>query len=460
MKSKVLIVEDEARMRSVIVMLLSDMSLEFVEAADSREALDAFEQDSFDLVITDIKLPDSNGMNILAHIKKTDPELPVILITAYGSIDNAVTAIRKGAFDYVTKPFKEERLRTCVKKALHISRLTSEVRNLRHEIEDKYKFDKIIGNSPQICNVLKLAGEVARKDTSVMITGESGTGKELLSRAIHYNSQRAGGPFLPVNCAAIPSPLLESELFGYEKGAFTGALRQQKGKFERASGGTLFLDEIGDMALEVQGKLLRVLEGQRFERLGGTRSLHTNVRIISATNRNLKKMVEDKLFRNDLYYRINVFPIKMPPLREHRKDITLLANSFIKEFSHAFGRKTPLLNPAALNILKKHPWNGNVRELKNVIERAMILTKNEQITVQHLILHESPETHLHEMDLDQIVDILMNKTGVDISDLEYRFIQRAMDISGNNISKSARLLKLSRPTLRYRLEKLGIFNPS
>ena len=460
MKSKVLIVEDEARMRSVIVMLLSDMSLEFVEAADSRQALDAFEQDSFDLVITDIKLPDSNGMNILAHIKKTDPELPVILITAYGSIDNAVTAIRKGAFDYVTKPFKEERLRTCVKKALHISRLTSEVRNLRHEIEDKYNFDKIIGNSPQICNVLKLAGEVARKDTSVMITGESGTGKELLSRAIHYNSQRAGGPFLPVNCAAIPSPLLESELFGYEKGAFTGALRQQKGKFERASGGTLFLDEIGDMALEVQGKLLRVLEGQRFERLGGTRSLHTNVRIISATNRNLKKMVEDKLFRSDLYYRINVFPIKMPPLREHRKDITLLANSFIKEFSNAFGRKTPQLTPSALNILKKHPWNGNVRELKNVIERAMILSKNEQITVQHLILHESPETHLHEMDLDQIVDILMNKTGVDISDLEYRFIQRAMDISGNNISKSARLLKLSRPTLRYRLEKMGILNPS
>ncbi len=454
--SKVLIVEDEARMRRVLVMLLSDLNLEIMEAVDGQQAVEVFDQERFDLVITDLKLPKSGGMAVLSHIKDRAPELPVIVITAFGSIDNAVNAIRQGAFDYVTKPFKEERLIDCVKKALHVSRLTSEVRHLRQEIEDKYKFDNIIGNSPPICDVLKLAGEVARTDTSVLITGESGTGKELLSRAIHYNSHRADGPFLPVNCAAIPSTLLEAELFGYEKGAFTGADRQQKGKFEIASGGTLFLDEIGDMGIEVQAKLLRILEGQRFERLGSSRSIQADVRIIAATNRSLKKMVEEKKFRNDLFYRINVFPVKIPPLRDRRDDIALLCNYFVHKFSRAFGRKTPQLTPPALKKLREHQWNGNIRELKNVVERAMIMCKDNQITSRHLILHESPEVHLDEMSMDQIVSSLIGTHGIDLEDLENRLVRHAMHIAGQNVSKASRLLHLTRPTLRYRLEKFGI----
>jgi transcriptional regulator with PAS, ATPase and Fis domain len=327
---------------------------------------------------------------------------------------------------------------------------------LRQEIEDKYKFDNIIGDSPQICEVLKLAGEVARTDTSVLITGESGTGKELLSRAIHYNSHRAGGPFLPVNCAAIPATLLEAELFGYEKGAFTGAERQQKGKFELASGGTLFLDEIGDMGLEVQAKLLRVLEGQCFERLGGTRAIQSDVRIVAATNRNLKKMVEEKQFRNDLYYRIHVFPISIPPLRERRQDIALLTNCFIQRFSHAFGRKTAQLTPPALKKLKSHQWSGNIRELKNVIERAMILCKEDQITTRHLFLHESPEAHLDEMSMDQIAGFLIGENGIDLEDLENRLVRTAMAVARQNVSRAARLLRMTRPTLRYRLERMGM----
>jgi DNA-binding NtrC family response regulator len=453
-KSKALIVEDESRMRRVLIMLLSDFDLEFVEAEDGLQAVEAFDEGRFDLVITDIKLPKSNGMEVLTHVKEKDPDLPVIVITAFGSIDNAVKAIRHGAFDYVTKPFKEERLRECVNKALRISRLTSEVRHLRQEVEGKYNFDNIIGNSPQICDVLQLAGDVARTDTSVLITGESGTGKELLSRAIHYNSHRSAGPFLPVNCAAIPSTLLEAELFGYEKGAFTGADRQQKGKFEMASGGTLFLDEIGDMGMHVQAKLLRILEGQQFERLGSSKPIQADVRIIAATNRNLKKMVEEKQFRNDLYFRINVFPIQIPPLREHRDDIPLLCNYFVHKFSQALGRKTPQMTQPALNDLMQHHWGGNIRELKNVIERAMILCRSGQITLRHLILHESPEAQFDEMSIDQIVSFLIGDTGIDLEDLERRLVTEAMNVAKQNVSKAARLLGLTRATLRYRLEKM------
>lgn len=443
-------------MRRVLIMLLSDFNLEFVEAEDGLEAIETFEENRFDLVITDIKLPKSNGMDVLSYIKEKDPDLPVIVITAFGSIEDAIKAIRYGAFDYVTKPFKEERLIECVKKALRISRLTIEVRHLRQEVESKYNFDNIIGNSPQICRVLQLAGDVASTDTTVMITGESGTGKELLSRAIHYNSHRSSGPFLPVNCAAIPSTLLEAELFGYEKGAFTGADQQQKGKFEMAAGGTLFLDEIGDMGQKAQAKLLRILEGQRFERLGSSKSIQSDVRIIAATNRNLKKMVESKRFRNDLYFRINIFPIQIPPLRDHRDDVPLLCTYFINAFSQALGRKTPKISASALNKLRQHNWSGNIRELKNVLERAMILCKDEQITNRHLILGESPEVPLDEMTIDQIVAFLISNSGVDLENLENRLVREAMTVANQNVSKAARLLGLTRPTMRYRLEKLGI----
>ncbi len=456
MPSKVLIAEDEARMREVIIMLLSDMPLEFVEAADGRQAIDAFDQETFSLVITDLKLPGPNGMEVLKAIKAKDPEVPVIVNTAFGSIDNAVKAIRAGAFDYVTKPFKEERLRGCVEKALQLSRLTSQVRYLRQEIESEYHFDKIIGHSPQICDILRLAGEVARTDATVLVTGESGTGKELISRAIHFNSERADGPFQPVNCAAIPATLLEAELFGHEQGAFTGAVRRQTGKFEISSGGTLFLDEIGDMSLDVQAKLLRVLEDCTFQRLGGSKFIRADVRIIAATNKDLMTMVHKGQFRQDLYYRINVFPIAMPPLREHRDDIALLADAFVAKFSHALGRKTPQLTATALQRLTAHCWTGNVRELKNVIERAMILCRGSQITSKHLVLHEPDAPPLDKADLDKVVAVLMDNGGINLADLEIRLVKRAMQLADNNVSRAARLLGLTRPTLRYRLEKLGL----
>jgi DNA-binding NtrC family response regulator len=456
MQHKVLIAEDESRMREVIAMLLSDLPLDFIEAGNGREAIDMFDNDTFSLVITDIKLPKINGMEILRHVKELDSELPVIVITAFGSIENAVEAIHLGAFDYVTKPFKEDRLRNCVQKALRISRLTSEVRNLRKEIEGKYNFGNIIGNSAQICDVLRQAGKVAGTDATVLVTGESGTGKELLSKALHFNSTRAAGPFIPVNCAAIPASLLEAELFGYEEGAFTGATRRQRGKFEQASGGTLFLDEIGDMAVDVQAKLLRVLESHTFQRLGGTKTITANIRVIAATNQNLEKRVGQKSFRQELYYRINVFPLHIPPLRDRREDIGPLANAFIRDFATALGRRTPRFSDKALTLLENHPWIGNIRELKNAIERAMILCKEDQITTRHLILQTSSDLKLEDMDLDSMVELMIGSGGFDIQDLETRFLRRAMQLAKNNVSKAARLLGLSRPTLRYRLEKYKI----
>lgn len=453
MSANVLLIEDETRMRQVIMMQLSDLGLNIYEAMDGEQAIDIFDNETIQLVITDLKLPKYNGMEILEHVKKSDPEIPVIIITAFGSIANAVKAIQSGAFDYITKPFKEETLKNIVIKALKISQLTFEVRHLRQEIEDSYTFKKIVGNSPEICNVLKLAGSVSNTDTTVLITGESGTGKELLSRATHLNSARSNGPFLTINCAAIPSTLLEAELFGHEKGAFTGADKRQKGKFEIASGGTLFLDEIGDMALNVQAKLLRILETREFERLGGNKTIKTDVRIIAATNKNLEKMIEEKKFREDLYYRIKVFPIHIPPLRERKEDIPMLTVHFIHEFSKTFGRVPPEISEKAVAKLMNNPWNGNIREFKNVLERAMILCSANQITSRHIQLNEPGVKPFQHMDRDRLISILLNEQGMDLNAIEDNCIQYAMKATNENVSKAARLLGISRATLRYRLEK-------
>lgn len=455
MPANVLLVEDETRMRQVILMQLSDLDLNIHEAVDGEQAIDIFDNETIHLVITDLKLPKINGMEVLQIIKKKDPEIPVIVITAYGSIENAVKAIQIGAFDYVAKPFKEEKLRSSVNKALKISRLTYEVRYLRQEIEDRYTFKNIVGDSPRICDVLKLAGSVSKTDTTVMITGESGTGKELLSRATHINSPRSSGPFLTINCAAIPAALLEAELFGYEKGAFTGAYKRTKGKFEVATDGTLFLDEIGDMGLDVQAKLLRILETGEFERLGGTKTIKADVRLIAATNKDIEEMVDQKLFREDLYYRINVFPIHIPPLRERKRDIPMLTNHFIQKFSIAFGRKPPDLSDKAIKKLTQYPWRGNIRELKNVLERAMILCKGSQITSNHLILNESQEKSFEHMNMDTLIPMLIDDQGLSLEDLETYCIKYVMKTSHNNVSKASRLLGMSRATLRYRLERIN-----
>ena len=307
-----------------------------------------------------------------------------------------------------------------------------------------------------MCEILRMAGDVSKTDTTVLITGESGTGKELLSRATHINSPRSKGPFLPVNCAAIPSSLLEAELFGFERGAFTGAQQRKKGKFELASGGTLFLDEIGDMELDVQAKFLRVLESHEFERLGGDKSIQADVRIITATNKDLEKMVAEKRFREDLFYRVSVFPIRIPPLRERRDDIPLLSHHFIKKFSSAFGRKVPVLSEKVMEMLFNHPWKGNIRELKNVLERAMILSKGDRITRRHVVLNESYEKPFSTMNIDQIVSLLIQDYQIGLEEIETKCIKFAMESSNNNVSRAARMLGLSRATLRYRLEKMGL----
>ena len=454
MPPQILLIEDEERMRQVIAMQLSDLDLTILEARNGQEGIDLLENQPVHLVITDLKLPKVSGMEVLAHVRNTDPDIPVIVITAYGSIENAVKAIREGAFDYVTKPFKEETLRESVKKALKMSRLTHEVRHLRQEIENQYTFKNIVGASPKICEVLELAGSVSHTDTTVLITGESGTGKELLSRATHMNSPRSSGPFSTVNCAAIPSSLLEAELFGYEKGAFTGAHKQQKGKFEMASGGTLFLDEIGDMALKTQAKFLRILETQQFQRLGGRRTITADVRIIAATNKDLWDMVTKRTFREDLFYRINVFPIHIPPLRERKEDIPRLCSHFINEFSRTFGRKAPALSVQGLEKLMGYDWQGNIRELKNVLERAMILSSGSRVTPGHLILNSSQEKPFDSLPPDQFIPMIIRDYGMGLEALERRCIRYAMNEAANNVSQAARILGISRATLRYRLEKL------
>jgi DNA-binding NtrC family response regulator len=443
-------------MRQVVAMMLSDLDAQIFEAADGVEALALFERETIHLILTDLKLPRLGGMEVLDQIKARAPETPVIIMTAYGSIDNAIEAIRHGAFDYVTKPFKEERLRSCVHKALRISRLTSEVRYLREEVEGRYAFANIIGASPRLRESMRLAGEVSRTDTTVLLSGESGTGKELFSRAIHINSPRASGPFLPVNCAAIPSGLLEAELFGHERGAFTGAVQRKKGRFELASGGTLFLDEISDMELGVQAKLLRVIESRQFERLGGDKSIRADVRLIAATNRDLARMVEEGRFREDLYYRINVFPIRLPPLRDRREDIEPLCEFFLRDFGRAFGRKTPTLAARALDKLCGHPWRGNVRELRNVLERAVILAGDEQqIASRHIILDQTQEAAIGSVSLEQVLAKAIRERGINLEEIERACIRQAMACSGDNVSRAARRLGLSRATLRYRLERLG-----
>ncbi len=457
MISKVLIVEDETRMRKLLTMLLSDLPVSFLEASNGKEAWELFNSEGADLIISDLKLPGIHGMDLLKMIKEKDSEIPIIVITAYGSIENAVEAIRMGAFDYITKPFEEERIRVCVTKALRMVRLLSEVRHLRKEIERRHNFENIIGESATMCQVLRLAGEVAETNTTVLITGESGTGKELLSKAIHFNSRRATGPFVAVNCATIPTTLLEAEMFGYEKGAFTGALNRKPGKFELASDGTLFLDEIGDMNLDMQAKLLRVLEEQEFERLGGTRSVKVDIRLIAATNKDLAELVAERKFRNDLYYRINVFPIHIPPLRERKEDIPLLAKHFVKELGQAMGKKNLKLTEEAIYYLQAKRWPGNVRELKNVIERAMILCQGDSITRKHLIINERTRLESsNNMNLSRLSEIILEKGEIDLEGLEKEIIKKAMKKAKNNVSKAARILGLTRATLRYRLEKYRI----
>ncbi|MGB9072859.1 MAG: sigma-54 dependent transcriptional regulator [Terriglobales bacterium] len=445
----ILIVEDEAKMRRLLEISLGEDGFATLGAPDAESGLKLLEKEPVGLIITDLKLPGMNGLEFLRAVKQLDPTLPVIVMTAFGSVETAVEAMKAGASDYLLKPFSLAEMRMVVRKELDVSRLREENRSLREALGQKYSHPNIVARSPAMQEVLAKVERVAATNATVLLGGESGVGKDLIARAIHEKSRRRSGPFIKINSTAIPENLLESELFGYEKGAFTGAVASKPGKFELADKGTLFLDEIGDVPPATQVKLLRVLQEREFERLGGTRTLKVDVRLLAATNRDLRAALEQGTFREDLYYRLNVVPIDIPPLRDHKEDIPDLVILFLARFSKDSGRELAAVSPAAMQILLDHHWPGNVRELQNVVERACAMADGNRIDGSDIHLDrprtrpsEAPERFLPEgMTLDQWED---------------EMIREALKRAGGNKSQAARLLGLSRNALRYRLSKIGI----
>ena len=450
-RHRILIADDEQKMCRILQIILRGKGYEIDLCHNGNEAWNMFREARYDLVITDLKMPGMDGMELLGLIQKQNPDLPVIVITAYGSIDSAVKAMKRGAYDYITKPFENEVIKLVVSKALTFSSLKDENRYLREAVESNYAFDHFIGNSHQIREMRELAAQVAQTSSTVLIRGESGTGKELIARLIHFNSPRAGRPFVAFNCGALPDNLLESELFGYEKGAFTGAHKRKPGRFDMAHTGTIFLDEVGDMSQELQVKMLRVMEERTFERLGGTETLQVDVRFIAASNRDLKILVREGSFREELYYRLNIFPISIPPLRERREDISLLVRHFLDKFAMEIGKQVKGVSPQAMNLLISQPWRGNVRELQNCLERAMILCKGKVIAPGDLILDHDRTTHnlAHP-------SISIPSEGICLEEVERSLIMKAISMARGNQTRAATLLKITRNTLRYRMEKYGI----
>lgn len=450
-KARILIVDDEKGMRRILQILLKSQGYEIKLAQDGDEAWSMFQQVPCDLVITDLKMPGIDGMELLGLINKQNPDVPVIVITAYGSVDSAVKAMKKGAYDYITKPFENEEIKIVVAKALSFSSMKHENRYLREAVVAKYKYHHFIGDSPQVRKVRELAAQVAKTSSTALIQGESGTGKELIARLIHFNSPRAARPFVAFNCGALPINLLESELFGYEKGAFTGAYKRKQGRFDLAHTGTIFLDEVGDMSPELQVKMLRVMEEKTFERLGGTETLQVDVRFIAASNKDLRILVQKGSFRQELYYRLNIFPIYIPPLRERREDIPLLVKHFLARFAGEIGKQIKSISPEAMNLLMSQSWQGNVRELQNCLERAVILCKNQMIEAKDLLLDQDRPSHASPH-----MNISIPAEGISLQGVERGLIIHALSLAGGNQSRAASLLKITRNTLRYRMEKHGI----
>jgi DNA-binding NtrC family response regulator len=447
----ILIIDDEKRMRHIIQLMLEREGFKTEQAGNGKEALDMLKRKRFDMAITDLKMPEMDGMSLLEEAKKIYPDFPIVVITAHGTIENAVLAMQKGAIDYITKPFDEEKIIITVKRSLKISRLQEEVKLLREELMERFDFSGIIAHSQKMLAILNQASMVANTpDSTVLVQGESGTGKELIARSIHYNSKRAEHRFVAINCAAIPSELIESELFGYEKGAFTGANKRNIGKFEQAHGGTILLDELGDLSIAAQAKVLRILEQKEFERLGGDEPVKVDVRIIGATNQDLDQMAEQNTFRKDLLFRIKVFPLYIPPLKERREDIIPLAEHFLKRLTQSMGKPHPGLTDAAKKFLLKQDWPGNVRELENTIERAVIHSADGNIDISHLTSSSPGEKETFEFDSD----FLLPPEGVDFERMEASIVRQALEISNDNQSQAAKLLGLSRGKFRVLLKNI------
>jgi len=451
MKPKILIIDDDASLRRVLEYNLQQAGYDVTAASSGEEGLHLFTEVSPALVITDMKMPGMDGMQVLKSIKERSAETLVIIITAFGTVDIAVEAMKGGAYDYITKPFNRDALRLTVDKALQFTRLSAENRRLKNELADRDDFRTIVGSSPQMEKVFATVRKVADSEASVFITGESGTGKELVARSIHSQSGRRNGPFVAINCAAIPRDLLESELFGHVKGAFTGAIRDKDGKFQRAEGGTLFLDEIGDMPLELQPKLLRALQERMIEPLGGAKPQKLDVRVVTATNLDMDKALAGGDFREDLYYRLSVIPIHLPPLRERCDDIPLL----LKYFCTKHGCEQVTFDSSAMTTLTAYPWPGNVRELENMVERLLIMRNGDTITLDDL-----PDKIGARHIPSTTAVINLPDEGYSLEQLEREVVHEALERNGWNQTAAARFLRIPRHTLIYRMEKYGIITPT
>jgi len=454
---RILIADDHDALRRGLVRGLTAAGHEVEEASNGNLAIERLHDSYFDVVLSDLKMGGSDGLDVLRTAKALHPTSAVILMTAFGSVHTAVEAMKIGAFDYVQKPFEIEEMELKVEKALEHRRLKHEIEYLRHTQQDIYDFDRIVGASGALQSVLAIVKKVAKSNTTVLIRGETGTGKELIAGAIHHNSLRSSRNFVKVNCAALQENLLESELFGHEKGAFTGADKQRIGRFEQADGGTLFLDEIGDMSPSTQAKILRVLQEHEFERLGGTRTLRVDVRLIAATNRDLPAMVQTGQFREDLYYRLNVVSIEMPPLRERKDDIVPLANTFIRRFAGELKKKIEGLDPDAQKLLMRYNWPGNIRELENTIERAILLAEGRAIAGGDLRLGEVSMGGGSNREHAAVVKI--PPTGIPLEDIERNALVEALKMSNWVQKDAAELLSISPRVMNYKIKTLGIEFP-
>ena len=446
--SKILVVDDEVQIRTLLSRMLELEGYEVCQAGDCRTALKQLEFQSPDVVLCDVFLPDGNGVDLVSSVKKTTPNVEIILLTAHGNIPDGVQAIKNGAFDYITKGDDNNKIIPLVSRAVEKARMNVRLEKLEKKVGHTYSFDSVLGDSKALKDAVSLARKVSGTDVPVLLTGETGTGKEVFAQAIHYNSKRAKQNFVAVNCSSFSKELLESEMFGHKAGSFTGALKDKKGLFEEADNGTIFLDEIGEMAFELQAKLLRILETGEYIKIGDTKPTRVNVRVVAATNRNLPEEITAGRFREDLFYRLSVFQIHLPPLRERAGDVRILAKAFVKDFSVRLARPVTEITPAFLEALEQPPWKGNIRELRNVIERSLIVCESERLDVADLPL-DIQNTHYEQSDET-------TPGSFELSAMERRHIARVLEYTKGNKTEAARLLKIGLTTLYRKIEEYGV----
>ena len=446
--SKILVVDDEVQIRTLLSRMLELEGYEVCQAGDCRTALKQLEFQSPDVVLCDVFLPDGNGVDLVSSVKKTAPNVEIILLTAHGNIPDGVQAIKNGAFDYITKGDDNNKIIPLVSRAVEKARMNVRLEKLEKKVGHTYSFDSVLGDSKALKDAVSLAQKVSGTDVPVLLTGETGTGKEVFAQAIHYNSKRAKQNFVAVNCSSFSKELLESEMFGHKAGSFTGALKDKKGLFDEADNGTIFLDEIGEMAFELQAKLLRILETGEYIKIGDTKPTRVNVRVVAATNRNLPEEITAGRFREDLFYRLSVFQIHLPPLRERAGDVRILAKAFVKDFSVRLARPVTEITPAFLEALEQQPWKGNIRELRNVIERSLIVCESERLDVADLPL-DIQNTHYEQSDET-------TPGSFELSAMERRHIARVLEYTKGNKTEAARLLKIGLTTLYRKIEEYGI----